>query len=435
MAPPPAWVAPVLHGLGTLEWQRLARLTGWPHRSPTDTPARSFLVLGLGAAGGVVASWSADLAAATISCLPPSGARRPACWAALGPLPVLGVGVVAAAEVSLARRYAGASSIASVPRAAAVMLVRATVHAVVSAVVLQALERAVQVPVRAAPPVADTRLDVRGPDLDAGEPADGYVVYLDGVGRCTERATPVARALAAALTDRLPRWSVVLSVMPNDVTQRPAWQRPLTGGLWHALHRRSSAWTVARGVWEAVVALDPRYRDRVSAEHTATVVGHLRAAGYEPGSGVPVVLVGLSGGAQTALRAASEAARALGGAPLDVVTFGAFADGSADLGGVRRVHAVVSWGDPAELLCTALFPSRWTTFGVGAWHRAKRAGTVVVRRHDYAHHIGPGGYLSSTSHAPDGRTRLAQAADVVSAAARQLTGPNSVSTTPSDADG
>ena len=82
--------------------------------------------------------------------------------------------------------------------------------------------------------------------------------------------------------------------------------------------------------------------ERLADEHTRQVVAHLRAAGYRPGSGVPVVLVGLSGGAQTALRVASEVARSLGGAPLDVVTFGAFADGSADLEGIRRVHAVVS---------------------------------------------------------------------------------------------
>ena len=45
---------------------------------------------------------------------------------------------------------------------------------------------------------------------------------------------------------------------------------------------------------------------------------------------------------------------------------------------------------------------------------------MVVRRHDFARHIGPQGYLSTTARAPDGRTRLAQAADVVAAAARQI---------------
>ena len=260
-----------------------------------------------------------------------------------------------------------------------------------------------------------------GPDVgDTGRGPEGFVVYLDGVGRCEGRTTPVGRAFADAVAERLPRWTVVLSLMPNDITQEPAWHRPVTGRLWRRLHRASPTTVLVRGVWEAVVAVDPRYRELLAQEHTRQVVAHLHAAGYQDGSGAPVVLVGLSGGAQTALRVASDAARSLGGAPVDVVTLGAFADGSADLDGVRRVHAVVSWGDPAELLPVLLFPSRWTALGVGAWRRAKLAGTVVVRRHDFARHIGPQGYLSTTARSPDGRTRLAQAADVVASAARQI---------------
>ncbi len=306
-------------------------------------------------------------------------------------------------------------------RAGAGIAVFGLVHTTVTALVERVMDLVLPTPTAPVPAPPATRLNVVGPDVgDTGSGPEGYVVYLDGVGRYDRRSTPAGRAFAGAVAQRLPRWTVVLSLMPNDITQEPAWQRPVTGRLWRGLHRASPKTLLARGVWEAVVSLDPRYRDRLAQEHTRQLVAHLTAAGYVVGSGRPVVLVGLSGGAQTALRAASDAARSLGGAPLDVVTLGAFADGSADLDGVRRVHAVVSWADPAELLPVLLFPSRWTALGVGAWRRAKLAGTVVVRRHDYATHTGPKSYLSGTARARDGRTRLAQTADLVAAAARQL---------------
>jgi hypothetical protein len=417
------------YGLGSVDWQLILRRTGMPFRSPAADLRRTLMALSGTAAGGVLAAAAAG-AAMTVVTGVPAGRVRPAVRAgALGglvPLPVVGTAVGAYVESVVTWRCAQAATQDPTSRAlrfGAGLAAFGLVHGLVSTAVERLLDAAVPVPPRPAPAPPATRLNVDGPDVgDTGTGPDGFVVYLDGVGRCERRTTPVGRAFAAAVAERLPRWSVVLSLMPNDVTQEPAWLRPVTGRLWRRLHRADPRWTLARGVWEAVVALDPRYRDRLAQEHTRQVVAHLEAAGYRRGSGAPVVLVGLSGGAQTALRVASETALALGGAPLDVVTFGAFADGSADLEGVRRVHAVVSWGDPAELLPVLLFPSRWTALGVGAWHRAKREGTVVVRRHDWATHIGPMGYLSPDAHAPDGRTRLAQAADVVAASARQLLG-------------
>ncbi|MGJ7440608.1 hypothetical protein [Aquipuribacter sp. MA13-6] len=420
------------YGLGSVDWQQVLRRTGMPFRSPADDPARAALAVGGSVAGGLLATATAGTVMAAVTRLPAAraaSALAPAAAAAVVPLPLVGIGAGAYVEAATAWRSARAGTAdpaQAALRAGVGVVAFGLVHGLISSGVERLLDATVPAPPRppAAPPAS--RLNLVGPDVgDTEDGPDGFVVYLDGVGRCERRTTPVGRRFAAAVAERLPRWTVVLSLMPNDVTQEPAWLRPVTGRLWRSLHRASPGWTVARGVWEAVVALDPRYRDRLAQEHTRQVAAHLLAAGYRSGSGTPVVLVGLSGGAQTGLRVASEVARSLGGAPVDVVTFGSFADGSADLSGVRRVHAVVSWADPAELLPVLLFPSRWTALGVGAWQRARREGTVVVRRHDWATHVGEHGYLSPSAHAPDGRTRLAQAADVVAAAAWQLLGGRS----------
>jgi hypothetical protein len=264
----------------------------------------------------------------------------------------------------------------------------------------------------------DTTLNVMPAHADR-RPPEGYVVYFDGVGRATRRTTPVGREFAEAIAHRMPSWAIVMSLMPNDVTQRPVWERPLTGDLWRRIMHRSRDWLVARGVWEAIVALDGRYRGRLAADHTSAVLAHLLAAGYRPGSGTPVVMVGLSAGAQTAQRCASDVARALGGAPLDVVTLGGFSDGAADLSAIRRVHAAVSWGDPAESAPVLFLPSRWTAPGLGRWSRARRERRVVVHRHDYVTHVGRTGYLGHATTC-DGRLNIERSADLVHRAAREL---------------
>lgn len=397
-------------------WQALGRRFGLPFGPPAS---RTVLAV-------VPATFAAaTVSAATVELM----ARRVAGSSDRPPAPVVATTALLADPFPVVGPYAAAA--ADIVRAAALTprwrsrplrwLAAAAVLVVGRHAMRQALDATVSAwaPAPPDPAPADTALNVDPAARPGVHGPTGFVVYFDGVGRATRRTTPVGREFAEAVHRRLPTWTIVMSLMPNDVTQRPAWERPVTGRLWKALGHRSRDWLVARGVWEGIVALDGRYRRRLVAGHTSAAVTHLLAAGYRPGSGVPVVLVGLSAGAQTALRVASDVARALGGAPLDVVTLGGFADGAADLSAVRRVHAAVSWGDPAELAPVPFLPSRWTALHVGAWSRARRRRTVVVQRVDYATHVGRTGYLGRAT-CPDGRTRLAQSADLVERAAREL---------------
>jgi|GEM_PF-4047281 len=394
--------------------QALARRLGLPYSSPAPT-ARLLLVPATLAVAAVSATAGVAVAqAAGRGTGATARALRPLRAGLVGALPVLGPLVTLLAELRTSRRLAGAGGGAWVRTAlsAAVLAGLRVLTYRTLAAVLDAGQAA-----SPPPPPPLTQLNVRPADVAPGH-EDGFIVYFDGVGRVVPRTTPAGRRFAAAMAHRLPRWAVVMSLMPNDVTQQPAWRRPLTGPLWRRLMRRDPRWLIGRGVWEAVVALDRRYRDRLAADHTTAVLAHLAAAGYRPGSGVPVVFVGLSAASQTGLRCASDVARALG-APLDVVGIGAFCDGAADLSAVRRVHSAVSWGDSAEMAPVLFCSSRWTALGVGAWSRARRRRTVIVHRHDWATHVGRTGYLGEAI-TDDGRTRLGQAADLVARAAREL---------------
>lgn len=407
---------------GAVPWQSLLRRLGPPWRQPQAQEALAVagLTLAGGAAGTVVTVAAARLAAAALTgSAPPTRALLPRLVSGVAPIPVLGRYALGLTQYAHARALVGRG-----PAGATPPIRTAVATAVVTALLVAGHEltyRLLQHVLRAgtceppAPPPAPAHQN-RNTAVD--EPPTGFVVHFDGIGRFVPRPTPVGSRLADELQARLPDWRIVMSLMPGEVTQLPPWYRPVTGRLWRRLMRRSPTWLLARGIWEAVVAVDTRYRPALVAQHQRSVVQHLLAAGYERGGGTPVVFVCLSSGAQTALHSASETARRLA-APVDVVTFGGFADGTADLSGVGRVHAVVSWADPVEALPVLLLPSRWTAFGTGRWSRARRQRRVVVHRHGPATHVGRTGYLGPATIA-DGRTRVEQAADVVARAAQDL---------------
>lgn len=409
-------LATVAPAVAVVPWQALGRRLGLPFGSPA--PRTALAVVPATFAAAAVSVVTVERVARLVAGTPDRPPARVVATTALlaDPFPVLGPYAAAAADIVRAASLTPPCRLRPLRIAAATTVLVAGRHAM-----RRALEAtlAASAPAPPDPTPADTALNVAPAARPGVHSPAGFVVYFDGVGRATRRTTPVGREFAEAVHRRLPTWTIVMSLMPNDVTQRPAWERPVSGRVWKALGHRSRDWLVARGVWEGIVALDGRYRRRLVAEHTSATVTHLLAAGYRPGSGVPVVLVGLSAGAQTALRVASDVARAMGGAPLDVVTLGGFADGAADLSAVRRVHAAVSWGDPAELAPVPFLPSRWTALHVGAWSRARRRRRVVVQRVDYATHVGRTGYLGH-ARCPDGRTRLEQSADLVERAAREL---------------
>ncbi|WP_340296178.1 hypothetical protein, partial [Aquipuribacter hungaricus] len=63
----------VVHGLGSVDWQRVLRRTGMPFRSPAADPGRSVLAVLGSATGGVLASACAAVALGAVTGVPPQG--------------------------------------------------------------------------------------------------------------------------------------------------------------------------------------------------------------------------------------------------------------------------------------------------------------------------------------------------------------------------
>lgn len=202
-------------------------------------------------------------------------------------------------------------------------------------------------------------------------------------------------------------------VQPYSPLADPLADRP----VWAWLRRHIGLLLFLHNVVQTFVAADHRYRPLYNRAVGSQIATQLRLAGYRPDSGVPVVLLSYSGGAQVATGAVAELHTQLG-CPLLLITLGGFHNGANDLTHAEHLYQLTSANDQIERVGTWIFPQRWRLFRRSGWNRARRAGKITVHRLDPATHFGPGSYISPTTQLPDGRSHLDRTADTVIAVIR-----------------
>ena len=244
-------------------------------------------------------------------------------------------------------------------------------------------------------------------------PPAAYLVYLDGIGKRRARDTRDGGQLVKALIAGAPELRVLGQVQPYSPLADPLGDRP----VWTWLRRRAGLLLFLHNVMQTFVAADHRYRPLYNRAIGAQIASQLQLAGYQPDSGIPVVLLSYSGGAQVATGAVDELHTRLR-APLLLITLGGFHNGTGDLTHAHHLHRLTSAHDRIERVGTWLFPQRWRLFRRSAWNRARRAGKITEHRLDPATHVGPRSYISPNALLPDGRSHLDRTADTVIALIR-----------------
>jgi len=239
-------------------------------------------------------------------------------------------------------------------------------------------------------------------------PPDAYLVYLDGIGKRRVRDSRDGGQLVKALIARAPELRVLGQVQPYSPLADPLADRP----VWAWLRRRIGLLLFLHNVMQIFVAADHRYRPLYNRAVGSQIATQLTLAGYRPDSGIPVVLLSYSGGAQVATGAVQELHNQLR-CPLLVITLGGFHNGANDLTHVEHVHQLTSARDRIECVGTWIFPQRWPLFRRSGWNRADRAGKITVHRLDPATHLGPTSYIGPDALRPDGRSYLDHTTDTV----------------------
>lgn len=242
----------------------------------------------------------------------------------------------------------------------------------------------------------------------ADRPPGAYLVYLDGIGKRRVRDTRDGGQLVKAVIAGAPELRVLGQVQPYSPLADPLADRP----VWAWLRRHIGLLLFLHNVMQIFVAADHRYRPLYNRAVGSQIATQLELAGYRPDSGILVVLLSYSGGAQVATGAVDELHTRLR-CPVVVITLGGFHNGANDLTHAEQVHQLTSAYDRIERVGTWIFPQRWRLLRRSGWNRARRAGKITVHRLDPATHLGPRSYISPEERLPDGRSHLDRTTDTV----------------------
>ncbi|MEP0909854.1 CAAX protease [Leptolyngbya sp. GB1-A1] len=241
-----------------------------------------------------------------------------------------------------------------------------------------------------------------------------YIVYLDGIGQSGDEYTPDVMDFLDALESALPRdVMLVRGLMMYSVLNKPLNEdRPLAF-LWQLADKvRFSNPTALlgillnlRNVLIVAVSADKRYGPIYNQGIAQVLFNGLQERGYVVGSGVPITLIGYSGGGEMSIAAAPYLTRATS-APIDVISLGGVMSANNNILVLEHLYHLVGDKDFVERIGPVMFPGRWKLFFLSYWNRAKRQGKIsMISMGAMAHQI-PGGMMDPEALLPDGQTCL-----------------------------
>ncbi len=260
------------------------------------------------------------------------------------------------------------------------------------------------------------------PEDAEGRGAEQFVVYLSGIGAIDPTTVPVEeRPLVDALRERLPTYCIADDVFPYSVSNRGLTAQRALAGLWRRIsklrlvrpHSLLGMLVNARNAIQLFVCADRRYGPTYNIGTAQEILRSLVRHGYQIGSGVPVTLIGWSGGAQIALGACWYLGQL--DLPLRVISLGGMMSDDYGLDHISKLTHLRGTKDPLERLGWIIFAGRWPGAVGSPWSRARAQGRIDVIDLGPMHHNGKEHYFDPDTFGPDGRSFLQVSTDAIHA--------------------
>ena len=249
--------------------------------------------------------------------------------------------------------------------------------------------------------------------------AHRFVIFLSGVHSVSGRAfAKREKEFLLRLRRRLPG-VIFLQVFPYSVTNRPLTGQRLFAWFWRwALRMKRTRMAVIgllinlRNAWQVAVSADRRYGPIYNQGSAELLLSALEQAGYQPDSGLPVTLIGYSGGGQVAVGAASHLKEILK-VPVTVIALGGVLSSDPGLLQLDRLYFLYGDRDEVQRLAGLLFPGRWPLLPYSTWNQARAQGNIEFIQLGPMTHTGKGVYLDAETLLPDGFSYLERTVEVV----------------------
>lgn len=267
-----------------------------------------------------------------------------------------------------------------------------------------------------------SQLVARQPEPDAGQEYEQFVIYLSGIGAIDPTSVPPEEEpLVAELRRRLPTFCIADDVFPYSVANRGLTAQRALAGLWRRIEKLRLAkpesllgmLVNARNAIQLFVCADRRYGPTYNIGTAQEILRSLVRHGYRLGSGVPVTLIGWSGGAQISLGACWYLGML--DLPLRVISLGGMMADDYGLDRIEKLTHLRGSKDPLERLGWILFAGRWPGAVGSPWSRAMADGRIDVITLGPMQHNATAHYFDPATFAPDGRSYLQVSTDAIHA--------------------
>ena len=220
------------------------------------------------------------------------------------------------------------------------------------------------------------------------------------------------------LKERLPD-TLILEVFPYAATNQALTGQRFFAWFWRMALRLKQGRIPLAGViinlrnsWQVAVSADKRYGPIYNQATAEAITRDLVKQGYVVGSGVPLILMGYSGGGQIAIGAARYL-KPIINAPVRVVSLGGIFCADPGLLELEGFYHLSGYKDRLQTIAVLFFPGRWPLLRYSPWNQAKSRGMVQIISVGPVDHTGKNGYLDNQAKLPDGRSFLEQTVEVV----------------------
>lgn len=256
-------------------------------------------------------------------------------------------------------------------------------------------------------------------EIGGGKQPRQYVVYLDGIAKVGAENYDDVQGLLDRLSEALPDAVILGDLMPYSVRNVGLMDERVLARFWRRMFEYKLKGTHSliafsiniRNLFQVLVAADPRYGRMYGRGEAQVILTSLLQAGYRPGSGVPITIIGYSGGVQIGLAAAPFLKRALG-APLTMISLAGVMASEAGLDVLDRLYHLEGSADRIPSYGRALFPGRWRMVRGSHWNKLRRSGRLVTVPMGPMRHNGPGSYIDDSA-LLDGESHQARTARVI----------------------
>lgn len=246
-----------------------------------------------------------------------------------------------------------------------------------------------------------------------------YVVFLTGIGGSAEHVNvPMEVRLLERLREAMPEAKVLDQIYPysvgnlgltHDRVMSPFWKFVLKEKMQG--HRALGFFINLRNLLQVLVCADDRYGPFFSQGAARVIAQELKAAGYDLASGVPITIIGYSGGGQISVGAAPYLAQVIPG-PVKVISLGGVLSSTPLVNRIDDVTHIYSDKDTVQRL-GMIFPGRWKIAFLSTWNRGKRDRRIRAIKLPGVKHDGPGSYLDEAQFLPDGRSYMDRTVETI----------------------